>query len=246
MNTVPSTSFARSSAREPISSRRKSKTKRVDVLFAKANDLDPDNHWLWARQWQTHDLRTAARFVAGGIGQLDYRVGGRARALFGEGDNARRTLYGLVDRQFLSGVLRSFDFANPDLHIPQRSETTVPQQALFELNHDFSANVARSLAAQVDRAHGDESTAAKVNAMFRRVLSRAPSAQELHDAIEFIQQTADLVPKPREEVRDWKYGFGKYNRRHIRSRALQHCLTSPARPGKADRNGPMTSSAGLS
>ncbi len=28
-------------------------------------------------------------------------------------------------------VLRVFDFANPDLHIPTRSETTVPQQALF-------------------------------------------------------------------------------------------------------------------
>jgi hypothetical protein len=36
-------------------------------------------------------------------------------------------------------VFRVFDFANPDLHIPQRAETTVSQQALFALNHPFVA-----------------------------------------------------------------------------------------------------------
>ncbi len=27
----------------------------------------------------------------------------------------------------------------------------------------------------------------------------------------FLEQPSDLVPKPRDEVRDWKYGFGKLN-----------------------------------
>jgi hypothetical protein len=65
-------------------------------------------------------------------GELDRRVGGRAAELFLAGaTNTRRTLYGVVDRQFLPGVLRMFDFANPDLHIPQRTETSVPQQAFL-------------------------------------------------------------------------------------------------------------------
>jgi hypothetical protein len=39
-----------------------------------------------------------------------------------------------------------FDSANPDLHTPQRSETTVPQQALFFLNHPLPLDRARALA----------------------------------------------------------------------------------------------------
>ncbi len=179
--------------------------------FAKANDLDPDNRWLWranARRLTFEQQRDTWLFVAG---QLDEVFGGRAKQLFGEGKNNRRTLYGLVDRQFLSGVLRIFDFANPDLHIPQRSETTVPQQALFELNHDFTASVARSLAALIQTSHPNESSEVKTIAMFRQVLGRDPSTDELKQAIEFLNQPADLVPKPREEVRDWKYGYGKFN-----------------------------------
>ena len=46
----------------------------------------------------------------------------------------------MVDRQFLPGVFRVFDFANPDLHIPQRAATTIPQQALFFLNGKLVAD----------------------------------------------------------------------------------------------------------
>ncbi len=191
------------------SSKIESETGRA--MFAKANDLDPDNRWLWrgnARRLSFEQQRDSWLQAAG---QLDCSMGGRARQLFGEGTNPRRTLYGLVDRQFLSGVLRIFDFANPDLHIPQRSETTVPQQALFELNHEFTASVARGLATLVERTHKQASVEAKVTAMFRQVLGRAPTSRELADAAEFINQPADLVPKPRDEVRDWKYGYGKFN-----------------------------------
>ena len=68
-------------------------------------------------------------------------MGGRASdMLAGDGlSNRRRSLYGTIDRQFLPTVLRVFDMANPDLHVPNRSETTVPQQALFALNHPFVA-----------------------------------------------------------------------------------------------------------
>lgn len=178
--------------------------------FAKANDLDPDNRWLWrasSRRLTFEQQRDAWLTAAG---QLDNTFGGRARQLFGEGPNTRRTLYGLVDRQFLSGVLRSFDFANPDLHIPQRSETTVPQQALFELNHEFTASVARSLAARVERSEVNSNMEDKVIAMFQYALGRLPSSTERAAAVEFIQQP-DSAPKPRAEERDWKYGFGKFN-----------------------------------
>lgn len=59
-----------------------------------------------------------------------------------EPNNHRRSVYGFVDRQFLPGVLRTFDFANPDLHVAVRHETTVPQQGLYFLNGTFAADQA--------------------------------------------------------------------------------------------------------
>ena len=50
---------------------------------------------------------------------------------------ARRTVYGFIDRQNLPGLFRTFDFASPDAHSPQRFTTTVPQQALFLMNSPF-------------------------------------------------------------------------------------------------------------
>jgi hypothetical protein len=48
-------------------------------------------------------------------GDLDLTPGGRPADLL---TSPRRTVYTRVDRQFLPGVLRTFDFANPDLHTP--------------------------------------------------------------------------------------------------------------------------------
>ena len=179
--------------------------------FAGANDLDPDNRWLWRGNARRLSFEQQRDTWLAAAGQLDCSFGGRARPLFGEGTNPRRTLYGLIDRQFLSGVLRIFDFANPDLHIPQRSETTVPQQALFELNHEFTATVARQLAALVQHSQPTATEAAKVSFIFRQVLGREPHKTELQDALEFVHPTEDLVPKQRDEVRDWQYGYGKFN-----------------------------------
>ncbi len=251
--------------RQIVSSRAYQQSSKIEdgtgeVLFTKANDLDPDNRWLWRgnpRRLSFEQQRDAWLMAAG---QLDLRVGGRARQLFGEGFNSRRTLYGLVDRQFLSGVLRVFDFANPDLHIPQRSETTVPQQALFELNHDFTAAVARQLAALSRRAlaplPSSDGTAAvstpattdqqRITTIFRQALGRSPRPQELADALEFVTQAGDAIPKPRDEVRDWQYGFGKFNDQTQTVEGFTPLPHFTAQPGKAVRSGPMINSAGRS
>ncbi len=112
----------------------------------RAGQADPENRLLSrmnVRRLSFEEFRDSLLAVAG---RLDLRVGGRASDLFAEDGTVhrRRTLYGLVDRQFLPATFRVFDFANPDLHIPVRSETTVPQQALFALNHPFVAQQARA------------------------------------------------------------------------------------------------------
>ena len=57
-------------------------------------------------------------------------------------------------------MFRMFDFASPDVSMPQRPMTTVPQQALFAMNSPFALEQARHLAARVESPAGEP--AAKV------------------------------------------------------------------------------------
>ncbi|MDV7401568.1 DUF1553 domain-containing protein, partial [Arthrospira platensis SPKY1] len=79
-------------------------------------------------------LRDAILFASGAI---DLALGGRPVDITRAPFPARRTIYGRVDRQFLPPVFRMFDFPSPDMHSPQRLDTTVPQQALFLMNNPF-------------------------------------------------------------------------------------------------------------
>ena len=117
--------------------------------LAHARRIDPENRLLWhmnVHRLSFEEMRDSMLLVSG---QLDQRSGGKPSDLFTKPFPVRRTLYGLVDRQYLPGTLRMFDFANPDLPIPKRSETTVPQQSLFLMNHPLALERARELAAVV-------------------------------------------------------------------------------------------------
>ncbi len=96
----------------------------------------------------------------------------------------------------MPGELRVFDFANPDLHIPKRNETTVPQQALFFLNHPFVLDRSRALAAVAEKSAGDG--AERVRVLFRRALQREPSAEELSESLALVKALAvpDVLQAP--------------------------------------------------
>jgi hypothetical protein len=119
-------------------------------------------------------------------GSLDLSSGGRAADMFaGDGlAHRRRSLYGLVDRQFLPTVLRMFDVANPDLHVPTRSETMVPQQALFAINHPFVAARARGVVAATDAAAAPADEA--VGRLYRALLARPPTDAQRSLAVVFL------------------------------------------------------------
>lgn len=168
--------------------------------------MDPENRLLWRMNPHRLTFEETRDTYLAVTGELDQSMGGRSANLFpATGTNVRRSLYGLVDRQFLPSVLRVFDFANPDLHIPTRSETTVPQQALFALNHPFLADRARVLAAQLPV--DDPDTA--IRQLFRAIYQREPTDSQRRVAREFlttpIHESAPVVPP---ETLAWQYGFG--------------------------------------
>ena len=175
----------------------------------RAAQVDPENELIWkgsSHRLTFEELRDSMLAVTG---ELVRTTGGRAPALFaGPDSNTRRSIYGFVDRQSLSNVYRVFDFANPDLHIPVRSETTVSQQALFALNHPFVAARARHLAALVD-ANPSSDPSAKIDQLFERIFQRPPTAAQRAAAIQFVS-SAEVEPPPQnsQEQLAWQYGYG--------------------------------------
>jgi hypothetical protein len=84
-------------------------------------------------------------------------------------------------------MFRSFDFASPDAHSPQRFNTTVPQQALFFMNSPFVHNQAKQLVKREDVASKDE-PAERISAMYRLLYGREATAEEVALGREFIAQ----------------------------------------------------------
>jgi len=179
--------------------------------------IDPENKYFFRFNRQRLDfeaLRDSLLFVSG---QLDLKVGGKAEEMFKTPFSKRRSVYGFIDRQFLPGPLRIFDFASPDMHAPQRSETTVPQQALFFLNGAFVVEQAKALAARSGAGGGDTNAAspeAKISRMHRLLYQREPTAGQLKNSLNFLAAASAAIsnkPVVARAPSAWKYGYGEFD-----------------------------------
>jgi hypothetical protein len=182
-------------------------------------EIDPWNRSLRrmpTRRLSWEELRDTWITVSG---QLDRRRDGRS--VDGLSRTAHgaylRSVYSTIDRQYLPMTYQMFDVANPDLHTPVRSETIVPQQALFLLNHPLVADCARSLVQDIERgltsAPADSAATSDefAIALYRRVLQRDPNDAESRAAAEFLarseserqeESATDSIPglRPREQL----------------------------------------------
>jgi len=148
-----------------------------------------DDPWLGSfprRRLDLESMRDTLLYVAG---RLETRMGGRPDDIASDAANRRRTVYGLVDRQNLPGLFRSFDFAVPDQCVERRPRTTVPQQALFAMNSPFVQEQARAVAMASARDGANE--AGRVAWLYRRVLGREPAEAEIRRALRFVGDAPD-------------------------------------------------------
>jgi len=122
-------------------------------------------------------------------------AGGRATPLAAPDVDTRRSLYLFIDREVQASVPAMFDFANPDLHSPQRSVTTVPQQALFLINSPFIQTQSSKLAATLQASTGGIVDARTIEALYHRVLLRGPNPDEAEMALRFVN-SAPPAPTP--------------------------------------------------
>jgi Protein of unknown function (DUF1553) len=155
------------------------------------SSADPDNRFLWKMNRRRLDFEAQRDALLAVSGRLDSAIGGKSVELTSEPFNRRRTIYGAIDRQNLPGLLRTFDFPNPDSTSPQRYETTVPQQALFMMNGPFVIDQVRQLM-QRPEVQSPKDPEARIKALYRVVFSRPPEPEEISLGLRFLDSQASV------------------------------------------------------
>jgi hypothetical protein len=151
---------------------------------------DPQNRLLWRMSRRRLDFEALRDSILAVSGNLDLTLGGKPVQLTSRPYSTRRTVYGVIDRLQIPGVYRTFDFASPDEHSPDRQKTTVPQQALYFMNSPFVVEQARALAALPEIA-GEKDSTRRIRVLYRRVYGRDPSDQEVSVGLRFISQKSE-------------------------------------------------------
>ncbi len=180
---------------------------------------DPDNTLLWRANRRRMDFEAMRDAMLATSGQLDGTPGGRAVNLTAEPFSGRRTVYGFVDRVNLDPLFTTFDFPFPDIANTERSQTMVPQQALFALNDGFIISQARALAAAAEKAADKQGESSALAWLYQRIYQRPPSTAELGLAREFWDQTARVPQRQTGGV--WMYGVGNADPAVPREKAFQ-------------------------
>jgi hypothetical protein len=177
-----------------------------------AADIDPENRLLWRMNRRRLDFEALRDTMIETAGHADLAMGGKPIDLTSRPFSPRRAVYGYTDRQFLPGLFRLFDVANPDMHAPQRHSTTVPQQALFFLNSPFVAAQARALVRRTEVARA-QTPAERVETLYRLAYQRAPTSAQRAAALRFVEAAGAAPPMsiPPPPVSPWRYGYGAWD-----------------------------------
>jgi hypothetical protein len=146
---------------------------------------DPDNRLLWRANLRRLEFEAVRDSMLVFTGQLDRTLGGKPVNLTDEPYSYRRSVYGYIDRGNLPELLDQFDFADPDMVNSRRTATIVPQQALFFMNSPMAVDVARKVTSRPEFVAA-KNDAARVTALYEVLFQRAPRAEEVELALQFI------------------------------------------------------------
>jgi hypothetical protein len=173
-----------------------------------AEKADPENRLL-ARMPRTRlDFEAHRDAVLAVTGRMDRTIGGRSADIAADSNSLRRTIYARIDRQNLPGLFRTFDLPNPDAHAARRFETSVPQQALYQLNNPFMMNRSVDLAELTKSTASDVDPALRIRQLFTLILRRDPDNQELREMTEFLKKIQAEQSKAGSQS-GWSYGYGR-------------------------------------
>ena len=174
---------------------------------AEYRESDPTNSLLWRMNRRRKDFESMRDGMLAVASNLQTGSRGLPVGIDSIPSPPRRTIYGFIDRNLLSPVYSTFDFASPDQHCPQRFRTTIPQQALHLLNGHFVAEQSRRLTT-LKGFRSAKGATAKVQNMFTTVLGRQPTDSELRHALDYVEPELDHQLDIVEGQSPWSYGLG--------------------------------------
>jgi hypothetical protein len=168
---------------------------------------NPDDSFYWRmrpRRLEVEPIRDTMLLAADrlkfekptGIQVAGFGGKGRAawsRSLMKE-DAPYRTIYLPALRGILPSMHELFDFADPSQIKGQREVTTVAPQALFFMNSELVADLARDTAEAVLAEKAEQTK--QVESVYQRILARKPTREEIADATQFLKEM-DLSPAER-------------------------------------------------
>jgi hypothetical protein len=149
--------------------------------------VDPENRLVWRMNRRRLDFEGLRDSLLAVSDSLDSRVFGVSVDINTTPFPRRRTVYSYIDRQNLPGVFRTFDFASPDAHTPRRYHTTVPQQALYLMNHPFTIEKAQQLLARPEVLEAND-PGDRIVRIYELLYARHPSEEEISLGREFVEQ----------------------------------------------------------
>ena len=141
---------------------------------ADAEKIDQINSLLWRMNPRRLDVESYRDTLLRAAGRLSDKMYGPSEDAEAE-TSVRRTVYARVSRGRLSNLLKVYDFPDPVQTSGGRDLTTTSLQQLFIMNSPFMRAEAEALAAAVKQEPDDK---AKMRSLYRKVLSRDPSAKE--------------------------------------------------------------------
>lgn len=177
--------------------------RRSSDLSDAQSEHDPENRFVthWKRRRLDAESFRDSLLVLGGT--IDSAVGGPAVQWFRLGpaiqvtnsvdysgydwnqrDGNRRSIYRFVYRGQQDPFMEALDFPDAAQLTPQRSPSASPLQALALWNHDFVLYACERIADRISR----DSSADPVRGVFRLLLLREPSGDEMQKATQHIER----------------------------------------------------------
>jgi hypothetical protein len=176
---------------------------------ARFAQIDPGNKCYWQMNRRRLDFEALRDTILYLGGRLDLDMGGPGVRLDAEPYPTRRTVYAYVDRTRVPSMFQAFDFANPDLTTGRRSETIIPQQALFMMNSPLVVEQARNLTQRPD-FKGKPNAEDKIKLLYQLIYQRAPSELELRLALEYVKGEYGVTTVSPGALA-WEYGYGEFD-----------------------------------
>lgn len=164
---------------------------RMNPDVERAEKTDAENRLLWRANLRRLDFEGIRDSLLALTGKLDTAVGGKPVNITDEPFRYRRSLYGYVDRLFLSDLPTQFDFADPMMPTSRRISTIVPQQALFFMNNPLTIDVARNVLAR-EECRSAKNDRDRLIALYHILFQRAPSEEELRLGAVFLKKVVAL------------------------------------------------------